>query len=293
MARSVLHPMAVSRYPPNVLALLRVPEDRGRVAGDKISAQRSKLAWLPGVAAAMAFMACNGMVLLVGLLSMLGLTLVVNPHIQAATVSVFSLLTLMLVFSGYRLYRRAGPLVLALLGAVLVVGTMYVSFNKIVESTGLVLLVSAAVWNWRLPGQAAEGLCRSIDEGSRLNRSIRGPGFNLEEVAMDRAELSVDPGVLREEVKKKYRDVARNPHGEYHFHTGRLLARRWVCLGVGRSNARCGCGVLCRCGESVLAPQACAGREGGRRWVGRRLRHFRRRGTGRFHGSCGGRGHAL
>jgi arsenite methyltransferase len=36
----------------------------------------------------------------------------------------------------------------------------------------------------------------------------------------------VDPEVLRDEVKKKYRDVASNPHGKYHFHTGRLNAER-------------------------------------------------------------------
>lgn len=39
-------------------------------------------------------------------------------------------------------------------------------------------------------------------------------------------ELPVDPVVLREEVKSKYRDVARNPNGAHHFHTGRPLARR-------------------------------------------------------------------
>ena len=39
-------------------------------------------------------------------------------------------------------------------------------------------------------------------------------------------DLAVDPVVLREEVKSKYRDVAINPAGEYHFHTGRPLARR-------------------------------------------------------------------
>ena len=39
-------------------------------------------------------------------------------------------------------------------------------------------------------------------------------------------ELPVDPAALRQEVKSKYRDVACNPHGEYHFHTGRPLARR-------------------------------------------------------------------
>ena len=38
--------------------------------------------------------------------------------------------------------------------------------------------------------------------------------------------LAVDPSALREEVKNKYRDVACNPHGEFHFHTGRPLARR-------------------------------------------------------------------
>ncbi len=38
--------------------------------------------------------------------------------------------------------------------------------------------------------------------------------------------LPVDPVSLREEVKSKYREVASEPDGEYHFHTGRPLARR-------------------------------------------------------------------
>ena len=38
--------------------------------------------------------------------------------------------------------------------------------------------------------------------------------------------LPVDPRALREEVKAKYRAVAVDPHGSYHFHTGRALARR-------------------------------------------------------------------
>ena len=39
-------------------------------------------------------------------------------------------------------------------------------------------------------------------------------------------ELAVDAGALREEVKSKYREVAADPHGTYHFHTGRYLAQR-------------------------------------------------------------------
>jgi arsenite methyltransferase len=38
--------------------------------------------------------------------------------------------------------------------------------------------------------------------------------------------LPVDAVALRDEVKAKYRGVAVNPHGIYHFHTGRALARR-------------------------------------------------------------------
>lgn len=36
----------------------------------------------------------------------------------------------------------------------------------------------------------------------------------------------VNAEALREEVKSKYREVATNPHGEFHFHTGRFLANR-------------------------------------------------------------------
>jgi arsenite methyltransferase len=39
-------------------------------------------------------------------------------------------------------------------------------------------------------------------------------------------DVAVDAAALREEVKNKYRDVAANPHGKHHFHTGRYLAKR-------------------------------------------------------------------
>lgn len=39
-------------------------------------------------------------------------------------------------------------------------------------------------------------------------------------------DILVDAAALREDVKEKYRDVALDPHGEFHFHTGRPLAKR-------------------------------------------------------------------
>jgi SAM-dependent methyltransferase len=38
--------------------------------------------------------------------------------------------------------------------------------------------------------------------------------------------LPVDPEALRGQVRDKYRDVAVDPYGSYHFHTGRGLASR-------------------------------------------------------------------
>ena len=38
------------------------------------------------------------------------------------------------------------------------------------------------------------------------------------------SDVMVDSVALREEVRKKYREVATDPHGDHHFHTGRFLA---------------------------------------------------------------------
>lgn len=39
-------------------------------------------------------------------------------------------------------------------------------------------------------------------------------------------EVMVDAGALRDQVREKYKEVAVDPHGDYHFHTGRPLAAR-------------------------------------------------------------------
>ena len=45
-------------------------------------------------------------------------------------------------------------------------------------------------------------------------------------MTVDRGDTAVDADALREEVKSKYREVATNPGGTFHFHTGRYLAKR-------------------------------------------------------------------
>jgi hypothetical protein len=65
--------------------------------------------------------------------------------------------------------------------------------------------------------------------------------------------LPVDPLALREEVKSKYRAVAVDPLGSYHFHTGRpLTARRF-------RQERC---AISTCGP-IESPAACRVQAGG------------------------------
>ncbi len=87
--------------------------------------------WLPGVAAVLAFIACNGMLIVVAALALFGLTVTINPHLQAAAISLFAALTLVFNYLGYRRYRVPGPSILSFFGAVLIAGTMYIQFNKI------------------------------------------------------------------------------------------------------------------------------------------------------------------
>ncbi len=108
-----------------------------------------KPSWLPGAAAILAFIACNGLFVIVAILSLFGITIAINPHIQAAAISLFAVLTLGFVFLGYREHHVAGPMILSVCGAVLIVGTMYIYFSKIVESLGLLALITSAVWSWR------------------------------------------------------------------------------------------------------------------------------------------------
>lgn len=108
-----------------------------------------KLGWLPGATAILAFLACNCAFILVAVLSVFGITIAINPHVQAAMVSLFAVLTLGFVLLNYRKHRVPGPMILSVLGAVLVVGTMYISFNKIIETVGLLALIASAIWSWR------------------------------------------------------------------------------------------------------------------------------------------------
>jgi len=104
---------------------------------------------LAALGALLAFIACNGLFILIAVFAALGITLVINPHLQAAAISLFALVTLAMVFIAFRKNKLRGPLILCAVGAVTVIGTMYIHYDKIIESVGLLALFVSAIWSWR------------------------------------------------------------------------------------------------------------------------------------------------
>ena len=100
---------------------------------------------LAAVFAIFAFIACNGLVILLAVLSAIGVSVSINPHIQAAAISFFAIVTLTLVFKEFKKNRTIGPLILATAATVTLIGTMYIHFNKIIESVGLLALFASAL----------------------------------------------------------------------------------------------------------------------------------------------------
>ena len=105
---------------------------------------------LAAVFAVFAFIACNGMFVFIAVFSVIGISISINPHIQAAVISLFSVVTLAMVVSAFKKNRALGPLILAIAATVTMIATLYIHFNKIVESLGLLALFASALWSWQI-----------------------------------------------------------------------------------------------------------------------------------------------
>jgi predicted membrane protein len=91
---------------------------------------------------------------LIAALSTIGISISINPHLQAAAISLLAILTLLLIFKDFRTYRKYGPLFFATLASVTLIGMMYIHFNKVIESFALLVLFIAALWSWQLKRRA-------------------------------------------------------------------------------------------------------------------------------------------
>ena len=137
----------------------------------------SKISWLPGAAAVLAIVSCYGTALLIGLLSMLGVSVVVNERAWAGAISVFAALAVILIGSSTRRHRIAGPVVIAGTGLAFILWTLYVNYSRVVELAGFAMLVAATLWDVRLrPSRPKdEGDVSWIDAPDLADRLEREP----------------------------------------------------------------------------------------------------------------------
>ncbi|MEW5707893.1 MAG: MerC family mercury resistance protein [Pseudomonadota bacterium] len=106
---------------------------------------------LAGVLAlALALAACYGTLAALAMLSLLGVTLVIDEGAWTGTILLFAVLAAAAVAGGYRRHRSAAPPALALGGAVLIGYALYGSYSLAIELAGFALLAAAVYADFRL-----------------------------------------------------------------------------------------------------------------------------------------------
>src|SRR5262249_35136550 len=73
----------------------------------------------------LSILSCYGTLGVITGLSLMGVTLAVNVHVWAAAIMVFALLAVLGLTLGYRQHRSSGALVLGMLGALVVIFSLY------------------------------------------------------------------------------------------------------------------------------------------------------------------------
>ena len=123
--------------------------------------QKVRADWFAGTATVLAILACYGTLGVVGVLSMMGVSVGVHEGTWAVVIAFFAALAVVGIGLGYRRHRVAGPLVLAVIGGVLVLWAMFVDYTRSVEIAGFVALVIAALWDWRVKRSRPSGAAKT------------------------------------------------------------------------------------------------------------------------------------
>ena len=87
-----------------------------------------------------AIVACYGTLVLVGALSLIGVSLAINNGVWAGAIISFVILALGVIGSGYAKHRSIRPLLLALTGAGLLIYTLLFNYNAVIEFLGFAVL---------------------------------------------------------------------------------------------------------------------------------------------------------
>jgi rhodanese-related sulfurtransferase len=140
--------------------------------------------WLPGAATGLALLTA----LLIGFLSLLGISVAINEHAWAGAISVFAGLAVILIAASGWKRRIMGPTLVGIIGLAFILWAMYGAYSRLAEVFGFALLVAATLWDLRSQRRPARDADDNIswieppDLADRLEREpwplvidVRGP----------------------------------------------------------------------------------------------------------------------
>ena len=113
--------------------------------------------WLPGIATVCSILVCYGTLAVLGVLSLMGVGIVLHEGAWAAAISIFAVLAAVGIGFSYRRHRSTGPTALATVGALMVLWAMFGSYSQAAEIAGFAALVAATLWDWRTKRRLRSG----------------------------------------------------------------------------------------------------------------------------------------
>lgn len=116
----------------------------------KVARDSSKLEWLAGVATLLSILACYGTLVVIGTLSLLGISVALHTGAWAGAISLFAVLAMAGVALGYPRHHMISPLVTAAFGTAIILWVMFGSYSRVLELIGFGTLIIAVAWDWRL-----------------------------------------------------------------------------------------------------------------------------------------------
>lgn len=98
---------------------------------------------------ALAIIACYGTLAVVGVLSLLGITIAIHEGVWAGSIVLFSGLALAGIILSWKTHHQNPPLLSGIIGVGMIVWTMGVAYDRLIEIAGFAILIIAVVLDWR------------------------------------------------------------------------------------------------------------------------------------------------
>lgn len=105
--------------------------------------------WLALAATVLSLVACYGTMATIAVLALLGLRLQINETLWAGAIILLASAAVVGLAFGARQYRVLWPLALGVIGAAALAYVMTVSYDRLIEVGGFLLLGLAAIADWR------------------------------------------------------------------------------------------------------------------------------------------------